>query len=46
MRWAGHMAGMREKRNVYRFLMTKPERDRLEDVSVNGITILEWTLEE
>jgi hypothetical protein len=26
MRWAGHVARMRETRNVYRLLMGKPER--------------------
>jgi hypothetical protein len=25
MRWAGHVAGMGEKRNVYRLLVGKPE---------------------
>jgi hypothetical protein len=25
MRWAGHVARMREKRNVYRILLGKPE---------------------
>jgi hypothetical protein len=28
MRWAGHVARMGEKRNVYRVLMGKPERKR------------------
>jgi hypothetical protein len=28
MRWAGHVAGMGEKRNVYRLLVGKPERKR------------------
>jgi hypothetical protein len=28
MRWAGHIAGMREKRKSYRLLMGKPERKR------------------
>jgi hypothetical protein len=28
MRWAGHVARMGEKRNVYRFLVGKPERKR------------------
>jgi hypothetical protein len=26
--WAGHVAGMREKRNVYRLLLGKPEGKR------------------
>jgi hypothetical protein len=26
MRWAGHVARMGEKRNVYRILIGKPER--------------------
>jgi hypothetical protein len=29
MRWAGHVARMREKRNVYRLLVGKPEGRRL-----------------
>jgi hypothetical protein len=28
MRWAGHVARMREKRNAYRLLVGKPERRR------------------
>jgi hypothetical protein len=28
MRWAGHVAGMGEKRNVYRLLVGKPEGKR------------------
>jgi hypothetical protein len=28
MRWAGHVARMREKRNAYRLLVGKPERKR------------------
>jgi hypothetical protein len=28
MRWAGHVARMGEKRNVYRLLVRKPERKR------------------
>jgi hypothetical protein len=28
MRWAGHVAGMGEKRNAYRVLMGKPEGKR------------------
>jgi hypothetical protein len=28
MRWAGHVARMREERNVYRVLMEKPEGKR------------------
>jgi hypothetical protein len=27
-RWAGHMAGMGERRNMYRILMGKPEGKR------------------
>jgi hypothetical protein len=29
MRWAGHVARMREKRNAYRLLVGKPEGKRL-----------------
>jgi hypothetical protein len=28
MRWAGHVAPMREKRNAYRILVGNPERER------------------
>jgi hypothetical protein len=28
MRWAGHVARMREKRNVYKILVGKPEGER------------------
>jgi hypothetical protein len=28
MRWAGHVAGMAEKRNAYRILVGKPEEKR------------------
>jgi hypothetical protein len=28
MRWAGYVARLKEKRNVYRFLVGKPERRR------------------
>jgi hypothetical protein len=28
LRWAGHLAGMREKRNAYRVLVVKPEGKR------------------
>jgi hypothetical protein len=28
MRWAGHVARMREKKNVYRLLVRKPEGKR------------------
>jgi hypothetical protein len=43
MRWAGYMACIREMKNVYRFLVGKPEgnrpfwglRNRWEDISMN-----------
>ena len=28
MRWAGHVARMRERRGIYRFLMGKPDEKR------------------
>jgi hypothetical protein len=37
-RWAGHMARMGEKRNVYRLLVGKPERN-----SPLGRSRLRWT---
>jgi hypothetical protein len=36
---------MGEKRNVYRLLVRKPERNYLEDQDVGGWTILGWILE-
>jgi hypothetical protein len=44
MRWAGHVARMREKRNVYRSEI-QDERGHLEDQDVGGWTILKWILE-
>jgi hypothetical protein len=45
MRWAGHMARMREERNVYKGLMAKPEeRHHLEDQGVDGRMESEWLL--
>jgi len=32
MRWAGHVARMAEKRNAYRVLVGKPEKNNLEDL--------------
>jgi hypothetical protein len=47
VRWAGHLARMGEKRNVYRILVEKPEvRDHCEDQDVGGWTILKWILEK
>jgi hypothetical protein len=37
MRWAGHVARMKEERNAYRILVGKPEgRDHWEDQGVGG----------
>jgi hypothetical protein len=44
MRWAGHVARMGEKRNVYRVLMWKPEENRLEDQGVGEKMGSEWIL--
>jgi hypothetical protein len=44
MRWAGHVAGMGEKRNVYRLLVGKPrERDRYVEQDTCGWITLRWT---
>jgi hypothetical protein len=46
MRWAGHVARMREKRNAYRILVGNPERKRLLGrPRIGGWTILGWILE-
>ena len=43
MRWVGHVARMREKRNIYRVLVWKPEgKNQLEDLGVDGNIILKW----
>jgi hypothetical protein len=45
MRWAGHVAGMRNRRDAYRVLVQK-ERCHLEDNSVDGNTVLNWIFKE
>jgi hypothetical protein len=45
MRWAGHVARMREGRKVYRVLVGKPEgKNHLEDLGVDGRRGLGCTL--
>ena len=46
MRWVGHVAYLEEeKRNAYRVLVGKPERERpLEDLGIVGNMILKWIL--
>jgi hypothetical protein len=45
MRWAGHVALMGEKRNVYRILVGKPEGKRpLGRPRRRWVTILKWIL--
>jgi hypothetical protein len=44
MRWAGHVARMGEKRNVYRLLVGKPERRRPLGRSRRGWITLSWIL--
>jgi hypothetical protein len=43
MRWAGHVALIGEKRNVYMLLVGKPKRK--EDQSIGGWIILGWRME-
>jgi hypothetical protein len=46
MRWAGHVARIWEKRNVYRLLIEKPEgRRHLEDQEGGKWIILKWILQ-
>jgi hypothetical protein len=46
MRWAGHVARMRENRNAYRILVgSQKERDHWEDQDVGARIILKWILE-
>ena len=43
MRWAGHVARMRGRRNIYRVLVGKPEGKRnLGDADVDGRIKLGW----
>jgi hypothetical protein len=47
MRWAGHVARMEAKRNVYRVLVgSQKERDHLEDLNVDGENNFEMDLRE
>jgi hypothetical protein len=41
MRWVVQMG---EKRNAYRVLVRKADRDYLEDLGIEGRTILKWIL--
>jgi hypothetical protein len=43
VRWAGHIAGMGEKRTGYGVLVEKPH---YEDLNVGGRIILRWILEK
>jgi PAS domain-containing protein len=43
MRWMGHVAGMGQRRGIYRVLVGKPEgKNHLEDPGVDGRIILRW----
>ena len=45
LRWAGHVARMEEGRSGFKILTGKPTGKRpWGDLSVDGRTILEWTL--
>jgi hypothetical protein len=46
LRWAGHVAGIAERRGAYRTLVGKPEvRNHLEERDVDGRIILKWIFE-
>jgi hypothetical protein len=45
MRWAGHVARMREKRNAYRVLAAKPEGEATRKTVINQRIILKYILE-
>jgi len=43
MRWAGNVAGMGERRGIYKVSVGKPEGKRqLEDPGLDGRIILRW----
>jgi hypothetical protein len=45
MRWAGHVARIGEKKNVYRLLVGKPEgKNHWEEQDVGGWITLGWTV--
>jgi hypothetical protein len=44
MRWAGHVAGMKEMRYAYKILAAKTGRYHLEEVGVDGKIILKLIL--
>jgi hypothetical protein len=47
MRWAGHVARLREARNAYRFWWeSQKERDHGEDQGLGGWTILKWNFQQ
>jgi hypothetical protein len=45
MKWAGHVARMREKRNAYRIVVGKPEGN-WEDQGIGRWAILKWILRD
>jgi len=47
MRWAGHVAGMGERRGAYRVSVGTPEgRESLEDLFSDGMIILKWIIQK
>ena len=46
--WAGHVARMEEGRTAFKILTNKPTGKRLflEDLGVDGRTMLEWNLKK
>jgi hypothetical protein len=45
MKWGGHIAGMGEKRAVYRVLVRRPEgRSPFGRPNIDGMIILRWIL--
>jgi hypothetical protein len=46
MRWEGHIARMGDKRNAFRVMKSRKERDHCEDLDIDRRIILHWIVEK